>query len=48
MKGAPLKLSSLDENEAVDIEGVKQGMEDVVSGLKQSLAKLSVKITPGE
>ena len=43
-----LKLSSLDENEAVDVEEVKQGMENVLSGLRQSLAKLSVKITPGE
>jgi len=46
-KGA-LKLSSLDENEAVDVEGVKQGMENILSGLRQSLTKLSVKVTPGE
>ena len=47
VKGS-LKLSPLDENEAVDVEEVKQGMEDVLSGLRQSLAKLSVKVTPGE
>lgn len=47
MKGT-LKLSPLDENEAVDVEEVKQGMEDVLSALRQSLAKLSVKVTPGE
>lgn len=47
IKGA-LKLSSLDENEAVNVEEVKQGMEDVLSGLRLSLSKLSVKVTPGE
>ena len=47
MKGS-LKLGPLDENEAIDIEDVKQGMEDVLSGLGMSLAKLSVKITPGK
>ena len=47
MKGT-LKLSPLDENEAVDVEEVKQGMEDVLSALRQSLIKLSVKVTPGE
>ena len=47
LKGA-LKLNALDENEAVDVEEVKLGMEDVLSGLRQSLAKLSVKISPGK
>lgn len=47
LKGS-LKLSSLDENEAVDVEEIKQGMEDVLSGLRQLLTKLSVKVTPGE
>ena len=43
-----LKLGSLDENEAVSVEEVKEDMEDVLSRLRQSLAKLSVKITPGK
>ena len=47
-KGAKtVKLTPLDENDAVDIEEVKAEMEDVVSTLKQTLTKLSVKITPG-
>lgn len=41
-------MSSLDENEAVDVEGVKEEMEDVLSTLRQLLTKLSVKVTPGE
>jgi len=37
----------LDENDAIDIEEVKAEMGDVISTLKQTLTKLSVKITPG-
>jgi len=48
-KGAKtLKLTPLDENDAIDIEEVKAEMEDVISTLKQILTKLSVKITPGK
>jgi len=48
-KGAKaLKLTPLDENDAIDIEEVKAEMEDVISTLKQILTKRSVKITPGK